>query len=89
MSYDLDVRAKTWDWWAMAQTMLLIKRDDDIVESYFVRPERLLDGGRERITFYGQLPRASKFNKIEFSIWKPGLSGLIVIDDLEVIGFND
>ncbi len=28
VSYDLDVRAKTWDWWAMAQTMLLIKQDD-------------------------------------------------------------
>lgn len=89
VSFDLEIRAKTWDSWAMAQVMLLIKQDDEIVESYFVRPERLLDDGRQRVTFNGQLPRASRFNRIELQVWKPGLNGLVLIDEVEVVGFDE
>ena len=90
VSFDFEVREKTWASWAMAQVILAFKRaDGSMVYSYFLRPERLLDGGRRRLHFDGKLPDANDYASIELLWWKPGLGGLVVVDEVEVIAFGE
>ena len=89
VSFDFDVRAKTWDSWAMAQVSLAFKRaDGSMVYSYYLRPERLLDRGRERLHFDGKLPDVRDYDRMELQWWKPGLGGEVVVDEMEVVAFK-
>ncbi len=85
LSFDIDVREKTWDTWGMMQIILRFRKGDKVVAAYFRRPERLLDQGRTRMTLDTPLPKSGSYNKVEWQIWKPGLGGNVVIDEVQVV----
>ena len=88
LSTDVDVVQRTWDWWAMVQLIVTFKQQDKKVAANMLRPERLLDKGRQRIYFDGKIPTAP-FDRIEIQFWKPGLGGLVVFDNMEMISFRE
>ena len=89
VSFDVDVREKTWEAWAMAEvTLSFVRADGRRIRHYYLKPERLVDGGRHRLHFDGRLPREDAYDHLELSVWKPGLGGRVLLDEVEVLAFG-
>lgn len=87
-SFDFELRAKTWDSWAMAQVIVEFKRGDQVLKAHFLRPERLLDGGRQNLHFDMPLPDPGSYDELSVKVWKPGLGGLVLLDNLVLTAFE-
>lgn len=91
-SATVDVRVKTWEWWAMAQFIVRFLRVDGAGETrevgaLMIRPERLLDGGRARVHLDGPVPDG-ELDSVVVEWWKPGLVGELLVDDVEVVTYR-
>lgn len=80
---------KEWNTWSMMQWIMTLKKGEQEVRSFYLRPHRIMvDGETKRINLDAKISRY-EFDKIVVSFWNTDSDKQMLIDDLEVVLFNE
>ncbi len=81
--------SKEWNTWSMMQWIITLKKGEQEVKSFYLRPARIMnDGKTKKIWLDAKINRYS-FDKIIISFWNTDSDKQTLIDDLTVETFND
>ncbi len=86
VSFDVDVRNKTWESWAMLTANLYTETNGNRIKLGTMRPERIVNAGRSRLHFDVDAPSA-KYEHLVINFAKHGLAGELAIDSLTLTAF--
>lgn len=81
--------SKEWNTWSMMQWIITLKKDNQDIKSFYLRPHRIMiDGETKRINLDAKIQRYD-FDKIIVSFWNTDSEKQMLIDDLTVEVFNE
>ena len=81
--------SKEWNTWSMMQWIVTLKKEEQEVKSFYLRPHRIMaDGETKKIWLDAKIQRYN-FDKIIVSFWNTDSEKQMLIDDLTVETFND
>jgi hypothetical protein len=75
--------------WSMTQFIIVLKKGDQDVKGFFIRPQRIMNEGETKRIWLDTKVKRYDFDKIIVSIWNGGSDKMVVVDDLEVEIFDD
>jgi hypothetical protein len=75
--------------WGMTQFIIVLKKGEQDVKGFFIRPQRILNEGETKRIWLDAKVKRYDFDKIIVSIWNGGSDKTVVVDDVEVEMFND
>ncbi len=79
---------KEWNTWSMMQWIVTLKRGNQEVKSFYLRPHRIMaDGETKRMTLDAKIQRYD-FDQIVVSFWNTDSDKQMLIDDLKVEIFD-
>ena len=81
---DVAIGQKEWDVWRMTQFIVSVQRDEQVIEDFFIRVQRLLnDQERRRLYLDFRAPR-EPFNRIVIKFWNGEGEKAITVRDVRV-----
>lgn len=81
--------SKEWNTWSMMQWIVTLKKGEQEVKSFYLRPHRIMsDGETKKIWLDAKIQRYN-FDKISISFWNTDSDKQMLIDDLMVETFNE
>jgi hypothetical protein len=75
--------------WSMTQFIIVLKKGDQDVKGFFIRPQRIMNEGETKRIWLDAKVKRYDFDKIIVSIWNGGSDKTMLVDDLEVEVFDD
>jgi hypothetical protein len=75
--------------WSMTQFIIVLKKGDQDVKGFFIRPQRIMNEGETKRIWLDAKVKRYDFDKIIVSIWNGGSDKTVLVDDLEVEMFDD
>jgi hypothetical protein len=79
---------KEWNTWSMMQWIVTLKKGEQEVKSFYLRPHRIMVDGETKIINLDAKIHRYDFDKIIVSFWNTDSEKQIIIDDLKVELFN-
>ena len=75
--------------WGMTQFIIVLKKGDQDVKGFLIRPQRILNEGETKRIWLDAKVGRYDFDTIIVSIWNGGNDKTMVVDDLEVEAFDE
>ncbi len=79
---------KEWNTWSMMQWIVTLKKGEQEVKSFYLRPHRIMVDGETKIINLDAKIQRYDFDKIVVSFWNTDSEKQMIIDDLKVELFN-
>lgn len=81
--------SKEWNTWSMMQWIVTLKKGEQEVKSFYLRPHRIMNEGETKKIWLDAKISRYDFDKISISFWNTDSEKQTLIDDLTVETFND
>ena len=81
--------SKEWNTWSMMQWIVTLKKGDQEVKSFYLRPYRIMNEGETKKIWLDAKIQRYNFDKIVISFWNTDSEKQMLIDDLTVETFNE
>jgi hypothetical protein len=79
---------KEWNTWSMMQWIVSLKKREQEVKSFYLRPHRIMGDGETKTIHLDAKIQRYDFDKIIVSFWNTDSEKQMIIDDLKVEIFN-
>ena len=81
--------SKEWNTWSMMQWIVTLKKGEQEVKSFYLRPHRIMNDGETKKIWLDAKIQRYNFDKISISFWNTDSDKQMLIDDLMVETFNE
>ena len=81
--------SKEWNTWSMMQWIVTLKKGEQEVNSFYLRPHRIMNEGETKKIWLDAKISRYDFDKIVISFWNTDSDKHMLIDDLTVETFNE
>ena len=81
--------SKEWNTWSMMQWIVTLKKGEQEVKSFYLRPHRIMNDGETKKIWLDAKIQRYNFDKISISFWNTDSEKQMLIDDLMVEAFNE
>ena len=81
--------SKEWNTWSMMQWIVTMKKGEQEVKSFYLRPHRIMNDGETKKIWLDAKIQRYNFDKISISFWNTDSEKQTLIDDLTVETFNE
>ena len=81
--------SKEWNTWSMMQWIVTLKKGEQEVKSFYLRPHRIMNDGETKKIWLDAKIQRYNFDKISISFWNTDSEKQMLIDDLIVETFNE